>query len=235
MAGIDAYTKLMLHGDGADASTTITDSSSSGKTVTPVGTAQIDTAQSKFGGASILLDGNSDYLSIADSADFNFGSGDWTIDFWVRFVASTGTPSFYNQSNSTFNSLNQYRLRKGGIFFADAATIRASYTYSWTPSNDTWYHLETARNGTTMLFFIDGVSQALTEVTAISTNTLGDLTGALRLGASAETTPGDYLNGWIEEFRISKGIARHTTNFTPETVPYSEGGGATMSTMRTRW
>ena len=86
MSGWDNYTKLLLHFDGTDGSTTFVDSSPSGKTVTAVGNAQIDTAQYKFGGASGLFDGNGDYLSVPDSDDWYFGTGDFTIDAWARFA-----------------------------------------------------------------------------------------------------------------------------------------------------
>src|SRR3990167_5305793 len=76
---------LMLHMDGTDGATTFTDSSDNAKTMTAVGNAQIDTAQSKFGGASGLFDGTGDWLTTPDSTDWDLGTGDFTIDFWIRF------------------------------------------------------------------------------------------------------------------------------------------------------
>jgi len=78
MAVDDSYTKLLLHMDGADGSTTFTDEA--GHTVTANGNAQIDTAQNVFGGASGLFDGSSGYLTVPDSEDWNFGTGDFTFD-----------------------------------------------------------------------------------------------------------------------------------------------------------
>jgi len=74
---------LLLHGDGANGSTTIVDSSTSPKTVTAVGNAQISTAQSKFGGASLAFDGAGDYLTIPDDSSFDFGFNDFTIEGWI--------------------------------------------------------------------------------------------------------------------------------------------------------
>ncbi|MDI6787615.1 MAG: hypothetical protein QME51_04520, partial [Planctomycetota bacterium] len=79
----DAYTKALLHFDGTDASTTFIDES--GKIWTRYGNAQIDTAQSKFGGASGLFDGAGDYITTPDHNDFNLGSGNFTVDLRVRF------------------------------------------------------------------------------------------------------------------------------------------------------
>ena len=68
--------------------------------MTAVNQAQIDTAQSKFGGASGLFDGTGDYLSSADSADWAFGSGDFTIDFWLRFATVTAQAAFLSQMDA---------------------------------------------------------------------------------------------------------------------------------------
>ena len=84
MAVDDSYTKLLIHCDGADASTTFTDES--GKTITTVGNAQVDTAYKVFGTGSLLLDGTGDALTLDDSEDWNFGSGDFTVDFRVKKI-----------------------------------------------------------------------------------------------------------------------------------------------------
>jgi hypothetical protein len=73
--------------DGADNSTTFTDSSPTAHTVTRSGDAKISTTQSQFGGASAYFDGTGDYLTVANSEAFNFGSGDFTIDCWIRPAA----------------------------------------------------------------------------------------------------------------------------------------------------
>ena len=89
MAGLDSNTKLLLHCNGSDESTTFTDSSDSGHTVTAGGDAQVDTAQKKFGTGSVLFDGTSDYLSVANSSEFDLDDTEsWTIDYWVRLNAS---------------------------------------------------------------------------------------------------------------------------------------------------
>ena len=90
--GIDQYTKLMLHFDGPNGSRTFTDSDLTPKTVTGHGDAQISTAYSEFGGASLKLDGSSgSYLSAPASPDWNF-SGDFTIDFWWYHTGGTDNP-----------------------------------------------------------------------------------------------------------------------------------------------
>ena len=87
MAGIDAYTKLVIHANGPDGGTNFYDDSNTHRTVTPVGNAQVSTAEKKYGTGSLLLDGSGDRLDIVDSAtdpEWSFGTNDFTIDFWVR-------------------------------------------------------------------------------------------------------------------------------------------------------
>jgi hypothetical protein len=76
---------LLVGFDGSDGSTTFTDESGAAHALTAVGNVQVDTAQSKFGGASGLFDGAGDAITAADSAAWHFGTGDFTVEAWVRF------------------------------------------------------------------------------------------------------------------------------------------------------
>jgi hypothetical protein len=226
MSGIDSYTKLMLHMDGTDASTTFVDSSAAPKTVTAVGTAQIDTAQSKFGGASGLFDGNSDALTIPDCDDWYFGTNPFTIDFWMAahgYPASNDNACMIGQINE---SGSNYRW---GILFNNNAGTKELYYYvsdgstryimfAWTPTVDTWYHVAVVWDGAAFKIFINGVSQTLTS-SGVPTSTY-NFAFPLKIGGFINDT-GRYFNGWMDEVRISKGIARWTANFTPPVSAYS--------------
>ena len=110
MAVDDSYTKVLLHMNGTDASTTFTDES--GKTWTANGNAQIDTASYKFATGSGLFDGGGDYIDTPDNADFNFGSGDFTIDLQMRRNSSGVITKFAGQTDSAkTNSLSSFRMR----------------------------------------------------------------------------------------------------------------------------
>src|SRR5512140_3292044 len=86
----DDYTVSLLHMNGSDGSTVFWDESA--RLWTAAGNARIDTAQSKFGGASALFAGTGGYINTADSADWDTGPGDFTVDLWVRWnvVANSG-------------------------------------------------------------------------------------------------------------------------------------------------
>ncbi len=209
----DSFTKLMLHCDGVDGSATFTDEI--GKTVTRSGTAQIDTSQYKFNGASGLFDGNSDYLTVNYSSDFDFGTGDFTIDFWVRFDSVAGTQNFFDWGNGqTWAGVAiKFRLSTSTIQVIIDDTLKVGV--GWTPSVNTQHHLEISRSGTNLRVFIDGIQRG----TTVTDSSDIDLAGEdVIIGVG--TTLTNFLDGRIDEFRASKGIARHTANFTPETSPY---------------
>lgn len=213
----DTYTKFISHFDGTDGATSATDEI--GKTITFVGNAQLDTAQKKFGSASLLLDGNGDYLTVADSADWDFGTGDFTVRIHVRFAT-------ISRLNALFD-LGSYNAGKGLSSYVSAGNTlivhmnggAAIYSVSWSLSANTWYHIEISRSGTDLRVFIDGVQLGATVTN--STNIDAGTTG-IAIGYSITAEPmGTGLDGWIDEFRVDKGIARHTANFTPPSAAYA--------------
>lgn len=228
----DSYTVALLHFNGADASTTFTDES--GKTWTANGNAQIDTAQSKFGGASGLFDGSGDYITTPDSADWQLDGGSdsnlWTVDFWVRFNGDPGTGhfGFLHQRNDNNNfwtiAIVNNNLR---FWIASGGANIVLIDQAWNPADATWYHIAIVKNGTSgYMHFVNGSQIGSTTV---DTSTMPNFTGVLNVGRSIDGTGTNRdLNGWIDELRISKGIARWTANFTPPTSEYSGFSPAVM-------
>lgn len=210
--------KLLMHLNGADASTTITDSSSSAHSPTAVGNAQIDTAQSKFGGASVLFDGTGDYISVPDSVDWDLSTGDFTIDFWFRMSADFAT------DGKTVHTFFAPDTNDTGLVLSvddENNVIRATLfpnarTFAFSPTKDTWYHLALTRSGTDLRAFIDGtqVGTTLTDSTDIQSSS------SVFVGSDHAQTTSQMTQGWIDEFRVVKGSAVWTSNFTPETTEY---------------
>ena len=117
MPGLDSYTKLLIHSDTTDGSTVFSDSSFVGRTITPSGTVHHETDQQKFGATSIYFNGSS-YLTCGTSADFGFGAGDFTIDFWVFLTSLSGNQYIIdldaNGGTITYNAgLRFYNLSTG--------------------------------------------------------------------------------------------------------------------------
>lgn len=228
MSKIDAYTKLLLHCNGADGSAVFTDET--GKTVTRNGDAQIDTAQYKFGGASGLFDGAGDCLSLADSDDWDFGTGDWTVDFWVRRngnqVDYADLVSGAGFSGGWFGWLINFGAASAGttnkiVFSSKGSGSWANNIISSTTIADTtWTHVAVVRYGNTATMYFNGTSVGSANVTGY---TLNSANNGVRICQGVPTGAAEF-KGHIDEIRISKGIARWTAAFTPPTKEYVGGG-----------
>jgi hypothetical protein len=178
-----------------------------------VGNAQISTSVKKYGTGSIAFDGTGDYLTIPFSQNFVFGAGNWTVELWV-YLNSTGRQGFValEDNNGTnvpweigLNASNKFRAlvqTSGGQVVIDGTT---------TPSTSTWYHIAAVRNGATVTLYVNGTSEA---TGSVSTNALVAETNSVYVGQYAY---GFQFNGYIDDLRITKGIARYVQNFTPPT------------------
>ncbi len=209
----DVNTKLLCHFDGVDGATATNDDSTAAHgAATFAGTAQLDTAQFKYGSASLLLDGNSDYITFPDHADWTLGNGNFTIEMFVRFNGAPASSTWISHYNS--NGVNQ----RGWIFNFDTTNgLQFSYstdgasgtfvtkTAAWSPSADTWYHVVAQRRGTALNFFVDGVNVGYND---IGTASFFNSTTTLMIGAlTGSSGVAGFFNGWIDEVRISS-VAR---------------------------
>ena len=213
--------KLLLHFDGTNGSTTFTDVK--GHTFTAYGNAQISTTQSKFGGASGYFDGTGDFLTTPQSTDFDFGSGDFTVETWAYFTGWNSSQSnilvckwanpyswcFVYQSTS--HTL-EFWIYVGG---AGVWTITASTTLSL----NTEYHLAVARQGSSWRFFVNGNLIG----TATNTSTIDTVSSVLAIGGAGDSS--GQIAGYLDDMRITKGAARYTINFTPPTSAFSDSLG----------
>jgi hypothetical protein len=228
----DAFTVALLHMDGVDGSTTFTDES--GKVWTANGAAQIDTAQSVFGGASGLFDATSNCdITSPDSNDWQLDDGSnsnaWTIDLRLRFNSGGGTlQSIINQRTDS-NNYWQFLYNTGTLQFLvySGGTSIINISRSWSPSVNIWYHIALVKNGSLgYVFYVDGVNlgAALTD-----TDVLPNLSGSARIGTHDGTNW--RFTGWLDELRVSKGVARWTSDFTPPAAAYASAQNGDMLLM----
>ena len=199
-----------------------------------VGNAQISTSVKKFGTGSLAFDGTGDVLTAPASQYTNYinGSGDWTYEFWVYYNAlpSGGTygASIYAQDDgagivSPFNIVQQGNTWKlWASTNGSAWDIFDNVTLATTSlSTSTWYHIAFVRNAGTLKMYVNGTQAASTTLTAnIQTNT----TRKLWLFGTWQNNPSNAggINGYIDDLRITKGIARYTSNFTPPTAAFAD-------------
>lgn len=207
-----ASVSILLHGDGANGSTTFIDSGPNALTPSSVtGNVQISTTDPKFGTGAILFDGSGDAINYGASAAFAFGTGAYTIEFWMKSTAATGTP------------LSQPVNTNGWGFIFLSGTLYIQLAYNSTNDitvagagflNGSWNHVALCRSGTSVRLFLNGVQQGSTV-----TNSRDYTSQTIKVGSG----PSDF-NGRIDDLRITKGVARYTANFTPPAASFQNSG-----------
>ena len=212
--GIDENTKLLLHMDGSNGGTTFTDSSGLAHIATAVGNAHTDTAVKKFGTASYQGDGTGDYLTIPASDDWDFGTGDFTVDAWV-YASSANTYGFGQYAGGGAYAINQGGGTEVNWYRNGGSAL--NFGSSSSPTANTWTHVAIVRSSGTTTYYKDGV------VTGSAQSDTFDYDGSAQIyyvGSVDANAGHPPLNGYIDEFRISKGVARWTAAFTPPTHAY---------------
>ena len=227
--GNPASTKLLLHMNGANTSTTFTDSSASAHTVTAVNQAQISTAQSKFGGSSGLFDGTTDGLTIPDSADWDWSTSAYTIDMWIRANATQSGGTYGGLVNSAGTSwgTGEWTLslvKATGVleWWVNDGSLGASAIITSTTdlTDDAWHHVAVTRDGSNNnKIFVDGVQEGSTFTTSYSIS--APATGLI-IGDNNYSANRDYT-GYINELRLVQGDATWTENFAVPLAQYGSG------------
>lgn len=181
-----------------------------------VGDTKISTVQSRWGSSSISFDGTGDYLIIPSSGYYGYGTGDFTIEFWLRMTSSAINQTLVSNLTSV-SSTNPH------LYFKSSD----SRVYYWTANADritgnilalnTWYHIAVSRASGSTRLFVDGQQAGSTYVDA------NDYGAAAPVGVGTYFSGGipvtsNTLSGFIDDLRITRGIARYTANFTPPTA-----------------
>ena len=187
-----------------------------------VGNAQISTAQSKFGGASLYFNAgsaNTDYLRTPPGSSFYFG-GDFTIEMWIYPLSLSTAYSdngysalIDNDASAGSSTPNWFVLHQQdqSIYFATVAGNTSMQTGNVITAANQWYHVAVTRTGSTMRIFVNGTQGAST--------TFSSALGEVGRRTYIATQPGTnrWWKGYIDDLRITKGYARYTANFTPPT------------------
>ena len=209
-------TVLLLTGNGTNGgqNNTFLDDSSNSFTITRFG----NTTQGSFSpftgaGGSGYFDGAGDYLTAGGQTSYQFGTGDFTIEFWIYFTSVSGQSNimdFRSSAGTPAIAPVIYRL-SGVIRFFTNGSDRIVGTTSVTTGQ--WYHIAVARSGTSTKLFLNGNQEGSTYT---DSNSYGIGTNAPSIGSSFTT---NYTTGYISSLRLLKGTAQYTSNFTPPTTP----------------
>ena len=223
---------LLMHFDGSNGSTTFTDNSPNNLTVTAYNGAAISTVQSKFGGASALFDGTNDYLTaIYNTSLLDWWTANYTLEMWVyaiSFPAATGSGGSIGNliGNMSFNSDTNYwsfgTNSSGNVKFYYYNGSPQSFTSNLTLSLNVWTHLALVKSSAGVDIYVNGVKSSTTHT----------IVGTPLSSAGTPLTIGSYTNGfyqgYIDELRVTKGIARYTSNFTPSTTAFPNNASVTQ-------
>jgi hypothetical protein len=197
-----------------------TDSSGTPKTITAVGNVTQSTVQSKFGGKSAVFDGDGDRLTIPGSTAFYFGSGDYTVEAWLYIVTlnAQGGGNFFSQSrNFTDNQNRQYAFRVGAdglaVYWTTTGANDTTVAFPTTPPTNQWFHVAFTRSSNILRAFVDGTKVGSD---VAHTPTYFNSTANVCVGSFGEygLSSLDFA-GYIDELRVTKGVARYTASFTP--------------------
>lgn len=199
--------KLLLRFNGTNGSTVFTDDTGL-SSPTAIGNAQLSTAEKKFGTASLLLDGSGDGVQMTHISDLSMGTGDFTIEWWQYWNSLASFQTIYDSGYVSSGALLLQTNLGGGryILYASGSVIM---TESTAPSTGQWYHYALTRSGTDIRLFRDGNLQA-------SATNSTDFNNTSPIAIGCRQSDGTFgVNGYVDDFRITKGVARYTSNFTP--------------------
>ena len=212
-----ANVSLLLHCDGANGSTTITDTSQNPKTFTSSGgSASLSTARAKFGSASLLQEVSSS-LNSSSSSDFAFGTGDFTVEFFMNASAlPTGEARLVSFGGAANTSLNLVYGYSGYTFTIVNESVAHVLLSTQSVSVNQWHHVAYTRASNTLYLFFNGNLLGTANVSSISTPS-----------SQFSLSPG---NGTIyfDDVRVTKGFARYTAAFAPQTWAFADGTSLTV-------
>lgn len=213
------YTKLLLHGENADGHTRVIDEKNHHISL-PNGNVAHSVVQKKVGNTSIKLSNNSGYLSLAPNTDWAFGLGDFTIECWLYLQSYSGTPQLASnrmQSAGQAGTWAIYLTSTTITILEMVASGGDAVTATVTNLVGAFHHIAIDRANLVATIYVDGVAVASGNLRTNFTVATNNLV----IGAS----PGDgaYISGFLDEFRITKGVSRYSENFTPSVLPFPHG------------
>jgi len=211
---------FLSHFDGANngVNNVFDDGSASNHTVTAYG----NVTQGSFGPFArpdgewgVSFDGGSyvtsNYLQVAESSDFDFGTGDFTVEF---FFFNRAYGAYYDYL-VTFGN-NTGATTSFGIYIADGTNINlwngGAIASSTSYNTNQWYHLAVARASGTVKVYLDG-----SEIKSASLSSDISSPGGMNVANWRLAGDSQYFNGIISNLRVVKGTAVYTSNFTPST------------------
>ena len=211
--------RLLLPFDGSNGATATSDSSNNNKTITFQGSATIATAQSKFGGSSLYIPNGSSRITTPGTSNMD-AAGDFTMELWIYNSSTSDYPTLLENGASS-NSLSMYLANTASNQILRMWNTGSVTNFSSTLPQNEWYHFALVRSGSTVKLYVNGTADSTTRSDSNSYE-FGD--GTLNIGGHPSRT--DYgFQGYLDDFRLTIGLARYTSNFTPPTSAHLTSAG----------
>jgi len=191
-----------------------------------VGSAQVSTSIVKYGSGSMSFDGSGDYLFIPSTTTARFGSANWTIEFWFRTTLPTTRQIMvgWNAVVGAFAACNINFLANGKIGLQISETGSAwkyddnSTGVGTALSANTWYHLAVTRNEQIVTVYVNGSAFGTYVLTAATTSLMGTTADTRNVVGISPDLTNQPFNGYIDDLRVTNGVARYYQNFIPPLV-----------------
>ncbi len=181
-----------------------------------VGDTKLSYSVKKYGNASMYFDGTGDRIIVPSNPNYDFGTGDFTIEMWVNFTDVNSTwEAIISRAYGVAGGWRLYKNQSNNQLRWYHNTTSIVLTTGSTLANDTWAHIAVVRNSGTLTIYIDGTSRG----SASDTNNYVPGVYALEIGDGVVTSSFPF-QGYIDDLRITKGYARYTSNFTPPTSAF---------------
>lgn len=208
-----ANVALLLHGNNDQRNDTFIDYGHGHRQLVTTAGVSISTAQSKFGAASLLFNGSSGKISVPKTADFSFGTGDFTIEAFI-YVTTGGVVQYIYQSPGFTNegfalyltgaNVPVFQSNCGAIAHGSAISLNA------------WHHIAAIKSGANIAIGVDG---AYTSATATNSNVIDSTSDTTYIYVGSASS-GNPFAGYIDEARITKSVARYTAAYTVPTAAF---------------
>lgn len=222
----DNYTKVLLHFNGTDKYAPCDDESGKEWTTVWGSDAELDTSYKKFGTASALFQSSiNSYIQTPDHSDFFLDNKKFCFDFWMRLASIPSAGSSFRIFGQQTDSNNYMRLALSrdaedtitslAFLLKTSGVSLVDMSRDVTVSINTWYHVAVSWDGDNLYLFLNG--SLLTPSLSYS-GTFANQAAVFTIGQAGDSR---YYNGWLDEFRFSKGVARWTDSFTPPAVAYA--------------
>lgn len=214
---IDPNNILLLRFEGSNGARSFTDLSNLHRAATLVGTGGgpvTSTAQAKFGTSSgLFTSANGEYMTFPEDANSVCGTGDYTAECFAYWTANPAahTELFTMGAKSSPTALVSMLRHTDGKLKMYTSAAGYVIVGTTTITNNVWHHLAISRSGNNHKLWLDGVQEGSTWVSATACGTVGAVTAVGAYFSAAS----EYMNGYIDSLRITKGVCRYTGNFTP--------------------